>query len=112
MRTAPMTEPSNKIAERLKNAETKPKVGDKVLVTKQDGTQYIGEIVKMHERIKNWIVEVQKVDDDGKVTIEEVGNLVVDAVIIVRDVVVSDIWKVIGQWFRNIFRKKDQKNGV
>jgi hypothetical protein len=49
---------------------------------------------------------VKRVDDDGKVTVEEVAELVIDAVIIVKDIVLSDVWKTIGQWFRNAFSKK------
>lgn len=100
------------IAETIENPEVKPKVGDTVVVTKKDGTQYIGIIVEMHTRIKNWITKVKKVNDDGTTTVEEVSELVVDAIIIVKDIVISDLFKVIAQWFRNLFRKKAQKASV
>lgn len=100
------------ISKRIANADIVAKVGDKVVVTRADGTQYIGEVIEMHQRVKNWITKVKKVNDDGTTTIEEISELVADAVIILKDVILSDVFKTIGQWFRNLFRKKELKTSV
>ena len=100
-----MKQPKPNIAKRLKKG-AKAKHGQKVLVTASDGTQYVGEIIEFHGRIKNWITKVKKVNDDGKVEVKEVADLVVEAVIVVKDIVLSDVFKAIGEWFKNIFKKK------
>jgi hypothetical protein len=98
--------PNGIIFKRLKRNNSKPKIGALVLVTRLDGSQFVGEIHELHERIKNWIIKVKRIDDDGIVTIEEVADLVIDAVIIVKDIALSDIWKTIGHWLKNTFRKR------
>jgi len=101
--------PTQEIKKRIDGSSVTPKVGDKVLVTRADGTQYLAEIIEIHADIKDWILKVKKVDDDGQTTVEEVAGLVVDAVIIVQNIVLSDVFRAISQWVKNLFRKKNKK---
>jgi hypothetical protein len=98
--------PTTEIRQRIKEGNVKPKIGDKVLVTRADGTQYLAEVLEIHADIKDWILKVKKVDDDGITSVQEVSNLVVDAVIIVQNIILSDVFRAFSQWVKNLFRKK------
>ena len=104
----PRNLPTRAIAERIQNTTVPPKIGDKVLVTREDGTQYIAEIIEISKDISGWVTKVKKVNADGTTSIEEVAELTVEAVMILQEIVFSDIFKTIAQWFRNIFRKKQK----
>jgi cephalosporin-C deacetylase-like acetyl esterase len=98
-------QPNAKIKERIEKATVKVKLGQKVLVTNADGTQYLAEIAEFHEQIKGWITKVKIEGKDGY-TFKEVSELVVDAVMIVKDITLSDVGKAIAQFFKNLFSKK------
>lgn len=100
--------PNQKIQKRLNSPDVKPQLGQKVLITNPDGTQYVAEVLSIHSKIKNWILQVKKVDEDGKVEIEEVADLVVEAVIIVKDIVFTDVFKALVLWIKKVFRGKPQ----
>lgn len=102
-------EPNEVIAERIQKATVNVKAGQKVLVTNADGTQYLAEIIGFHDRIKNWITKVRVAGEDGKYEVKEVADLVVDAIIVVKDIVLSDVGKAIAQFFKNLFKKKTPK---
>ena len=98
--------PNKEIAKRIENTTVPVKVGDKVLVTRADGSQYLAEVIEFSSDIRGWITKVKKVNADGSTSIEEVAELTVEAVMILQDIVLSDIFKTVMQWLRNVFRKK------
>lgn len=98
-------EPKPEIAKRVARAGGKAKVGQKVLVTNPDGSQYVAEILEFHERVKGWITKVKVAGKNGY-EIKEVADLIVDAVMILQDITLSDVGRAIGQFFKNIFKKK------
>lgn len=99
------------IQKRVKSARVTPKVGQKVLVTAADGTQYLAEVIELHGKIKNLITKVKVVREDGKVEIQEVADLVVEAVIVLKDIVLSQVFKAAWQWVKNLFSKKEPQLG-
>lgn len=99
----------NKIEKRLYNSNVRPTLGQKVVVTRADGTQYIAEVIQIHGSIKNWILKVRTVNDDGTTTTEEVADLVVEAVVILKDIALSEVFKAAWQWVKNLFKKKPKK---
>lgn len=98
-------QPKPEIAKRLAQAGNKAKVGQKVIVTNPDGSQYVAEILEFHEQIKGWITKVKVAGKNGY-EVKEVADLIVDAVMILKDISLSDVGRAIGQFFKNIFKKK------
>lgn len=80
-------------------------IGDKVLVTGPNGLQYMAEVVELHGDIKGLITKVKRAKEDGSYTVEEVSGLVVDAVVVLRKVVLSDVAKAAWSWIRGLFKK-------
>jgi hypothetical protein len=62
-----------------------------------------GEIIEMSDKVKGLITKVKIAGVDGNYTIQEVGNLTVEAVILLRDIVLSDVVKVLSTWVRKVF---------
>lgn len=81
-----------------------PKIGQKVLVTAKDGSQYMAEIFTLHSKVKNLITKVRVAKQDGSYTIQEVSELVVEAVILVKDITISELAKAFVQYLKNIFK--------
>lgn len=110
MQKRKVTPITSKIEKRLYESNVPVRMGQKVLVTNSDGSQYIAEVIQIHGNVKNWILKVRKVNDDGSTSIEEVADLVVEAVIILRDIVLSEVFKAAWQWIKNLFKKRPQNN--
>jgi hypothetical protein len=79
------------------------KIGQKVYVP---SLNLVGEVQAISDKVKNLITHIKIAREDGEFDIKEVQDLVVEAIVIVRDVIFSDIWKVIGAWVKGIFKRK------
>lgn len=64
-----------------------------------------GEVVSMFTGIKNLIKEIKVKGGDGEYTIIEVSELVVKAVVILDELVQTNIFKRLWSWVSNLFRK-------
>lgn len=65
-----------------------------------------GEVLEMSDKVKGLIAKVKVAGADGKYTTHEVADLGVDAVIVLRDIVVSQVFEVIVSWVKQLFRKR------
>lgn len=100
--------PNATITERIENAKVMAKVGDKVVFTNNDGAQLVGEIVELSTRWKNWVTKVKVVGKDGKVTVKDVSELIVEVVVLAADTINSNVFQKIAQFFKNLFKKKNK----
>lgn len=82
------------------------KVGQKVYVPELD---LFGEVTEISNDVKGWIQQIKVVNSDGKVTFHEVSGLAVEAILIVDKVVASEVFKVVWNWIKNLFKKKDKR---
>lgn len=80
-----------------------PKIGDKVYMP---SLKVFGEILEIADGVNGIITKVRIANADGTFTDIEVRQLVVDAVVVVRNIMASDIFKVIANWVKGWFKKK------
>lgn len=88
---------------RLKKATKGVKIGDRVYLP--DLNVY-GEVLEISNDVRGWIEKIKITNADGSVTIKEVSELTVEAVILVERIVTSELFKSVWKWIRNIFRRK------
>lgn len=84
----------------------KPKVGQKVYIPDID---CFGEVIEIHNRVQSWVSKVKITNADGSTTIKEVGDLAIEAIVIVEDVIASEAFKTLWTWLKNLFKKKKNK---
>ena len=78
------------------------KIGDKVVLP--DGQ--LAEVLELSKDIKGLITRVKIMRENGSYYEKEVADLVVDAVIVLREVFVSDVFKTFSTWFKQLFKRK------
>lgn len=80
-------------------------IGQRVYVPELD---LYGEVVSLYQGIHNLIKEIKVMGADGKYTIIEVSDFVVKAVVILDELVQTNIFKRFWSWVTDLFRKKKQ----
>jgi len=68
-----------------------------------------GEVIEIHNDIKNLITKVKVIHQDGRLEVLEVTDIVVTAVKIIEKIIKTNIFKIIGDWFKKIFSKKKKR---
>jgi hypothetical protein len=78
------------------------KIGDKVVLPNGQ----IAEILEFSKDIKGLITRVKIMRENGSYYEKEVADLVVDAVLVLREVFLSDVVKTFAHWFNQLFKRK------
>lgn len=81
------------------------KKGDKVIIQE---TGVIGEVVELHEQADKLVAKIKIAGSDGKYTFEEVEAVALEVVLLVRQIRISQLWGLISQAFKNIFKPKQK----
>jgi hypothetical protein len=77
------------------------KIGQKVYIPELD---IYGEVVEVSDKVRGLITKIKVAGKDGY-EFKEVANLTVEAVIVLRDIVASDVFRAFGAWVSKLFRK-------
>jgi hypothetical protein len=82
------------------------KIGDKVLITEGEFAGMVGEVVAFVNDGKNIIKTVKIAREDGKITLVEVKDIVLEIAQLAQDIGKSNVFKKFWRWVTNLFRKK------
>lgn len=77
--------------------------GQKVYIPKLG---VFGEVLEISNGVGGLITKIRIANADGTFSEKEVSELVVHAVVVVKDVVASDMFKVIANWVKSWFKRK------
>lgn len=65
-----------------------------------------GEILEISNGVGGVITKIRIANADGTFSEKEVSELVVHAVVVVKDVIASEVFKVIANWVKSWFKRK------
>ena len=83
-------------------------LGQKVIVRTEEG-YFLAEVAEISKSIKNLITKVKVYLSDGKISIIEASDLIIDSFVIIKNISKPSFWQYIKTGVKNLFTFKKRK---